>query len=77
MSFNISNKLVFIDSFLFPSSSLYRSVENLAKDYFKYLSQAFDCKVLGLVKWKGFFAYEYMTFFEKFKEDLPNKESVL
>ena len=39
MSFNINNKLVFIYSFQFLSSSLYSLVKNLGKNYFKYLSQ--------------------------------------
>ena len=46
MSFDISNKLVFIDSFQFLSSLL---------DHFKYLSQEFDNNVLDLVKQKGFY----------------------
>ena len=40
MSFNI-NKLIFIDSFHFLSSPLDSLVNNLGKDYFKYLSQEF------------------------------------
>ena len=40
MSFNI-NKLIFIDSFHFLSSPLDSLVNNLSKDYFKYLSQEF------------------------------------
>ena len=39
MSFSINNKLSFIDSFQFLSSSLDSLVKNLAKDDFKYLSQ--------------------------------------
>ena len=42
MSFSINNKLNFIDSFQFLSSSLDSLVKNLNKDYFKYLSQEFD-----------------------------------
>ena len=37
-SFNINNKLVFIDSFQFLSSSLDNLVKNLGKDDFKILS---------------------------------------
>ena len=70
MSFNINNKLVFIDSFQFLSSSLNNLVKNLGKDYFKNLSQEFDSDVLDLVKQKGFYPYEYMQFKEKF----PSKE---
>ena len=46
ISFSINNELSFIDNFQFLSSSLDRLVKNLAKDYFKYLSQEFDNKVL-------------------------------
>ena len=49
MSFNINNKLSFIDSFQFLSSSLNNLVKNLSKDDFKYLSQNFDGKELDVV----------------------------
>ena len=68
MSFSINNNLSFIDSFQFLSSSLDSLVINLGKDDFKNLSQEFDNNVLGLVKQKGFYPYEYMSDFEKFKE---------
>ena len=58
MSFNINNKLVFIES-----SSLDSIVKNLGKDDFKYLSQEFDNKVLELVKQKRFYPYKYMSGF--------------
>ena len=74
MSFSINNKLRFIDSFQFLSSSLDSLVKNLNKDDFKYLGQEFDNNVLDLVKQKGFYPYEYMSDFEKFKEQLPRKE---
>ena len=74
MSFSINNKLSFIDSFQFLSSSLDSLVKNLGKDDFKYLSQEFDNNALDLVKQKGFCPYEYMIDFEKFKEQLPSKE---
>ena len=74
MSFTINNKLSFIDSFQFLSSSLDSLVKNLNKDDFKYLSQEFDNNVLDLVKQKGFYPYEYMSDFEKFIEELPSKE---
>ena len=67
MSFNINNNLIFINSFQFLSFSLDSLVKNLNKDEFKYLSQDFDSKVLHLVKQKGFYLYEYMSDFEKFK----------
>ena len=74
MSFSISNKLRFIDSFQFLSSPLNSLLKNLWINDFKYLSQRFDNNVLDLVKQKGFYPYEYMSYFEKFKEQLPSKE---
>ena len=50
MSFNMNNKLIFIDSFQFLSSLLDSLVKHLGKDDFKYFSQEFDTKVLDLVK---------------------------
>ena len=50
VSFSINNKLSFIDSFQFLSSSLDSLVKNLGKDNFKYLSQEFDNNVLDLAK---------------------------
>ena len=52
MSFNINNKLAFIDSFQFLSSSLDILVENLVKDDPKYFSQEFNSDVLDLDKQK-------------------------
>ena len=74
MGFSINNKLSFNNSFQFLSSSLDSLVKNLDKDHFKYLSQEFDKKVLDLAKQKGFYPYEYMSNFEKFKEELLSKE---
>ena len=53
ISFTINNKLSFIDSFQFLSSSLDSLVKNLGKYDFKYLNQEFDNNVLDLVKQKG------------------------
>ena len=39
------------------------------------MCQEFDNNVLDLVKQKGFYPYEYMSDFEKFKEDLASKEN--
>ena len=77
MCFSINNKLGFIDSFQFLSSSLDNLDKDLAKDYFKYLSQEFDNNILDLdlVKQKIFYPYEYMSDFENFKEELPSKET--
>ena len=74
MNFSIDNKLSFIGSFQFLSSSLDSIVKNLGKDDFKYFSQEFGNKVLGLVKQKEFYLFEYMSDFGKFKEELPCKE---
>ena len=41
---------------------------------FKYLSKEFYNNVLDLVKQKGFYRYEYMNYFEKFKDELPGKK---
>ena len=68
MSFTINNKLSFINSFQFQSSSLNSLVKNLGKDEFQYLSQEFDNNVLDLVKQKGFYLYEYNSDFENFTE---------
>ena len=48
MSFSINNKISFIDSFQFPSSSLDSLVKNLSNGDFKYLSQEFDNNLLDL-----------------------------
>ena len=64
MRFTINKKLRFIDSFQFLSSSSDSLLKKLNKDDFKYLSQEFDKKKLDL----GFYPYECMTDFEKFKE---------
>ena len=74
MSFTINNKLSFIGSFQFLSFSLDSLVKNLSKDDFKHLSQKCDNSVLDLIKQEGFYPYEYMSDFEKFKEELASKE---
>ena len=61
MSFTINNKLRFIDSFHFLSSSLHSFVKNSGKDDFKYLSQEFHKNVWDLVKQKRLYLYEYMS----------------
>ena len=72
--FSSNNKLSFIESFQFLRSSLDSLVENLDKNDFKYLSQEFHNNDLDLFKQKGFYPYEQMSNFEKFKEKLPSKE---
>ena len=49
MSFNIYNKLNFIDTFQCLSSSLDSLVRNLEKDDFKYLTQEFDNEVFTIL----------------------------
>ena len=41
---------------------------------FKYFSQEFANDALDLVKQNGFYLYEYMSDFKKFKEEFPGKE---
>ena len=74
MSFTINNKLSFIDSLQSLSSSLRSLIKNSSKDDFQYLSQELDNNVLDLAKQKGFYPYEYMSDFEKFKQKLRRKE---
>ena len=65
---------IFINNLQFLSSSLDSLVKNLSNDDFNFLSQEFNNNVLDLIKQKGFYRYEYMSDFEKFKEQLPRKE---
>ena len=74
MSFNINDKLVFIDSFQFLSFSSDILVKNLDKNYFKCFNQEFYTNLFNLVKQKGFYPHEHLRGFEKFKEKFPNKE---
>ena len=74
MGFAINSKLSFIDSFQFQSASLNSLVKNLKKDDFKCLIQESNKNVLDLVRQEIFYPYEYMTYFEKFKEKLSSKE---
>ena len=73
MSSSINNKLIF-DSFIFLNYTLGSLVKNLSKYDVKYLSQECDNKITDLVKLKGFYPFEYMGDFDKFKEQLPSKE---
>ena len=54
MNFITNNKLSFIDSFQFLSSSLESLVKNFSKDDSKYLKEEYDNSVLYLVKQKNF-----------------------
>ena len=38
-----------------------------------YLSQEFDPNIFDLVKQKRFYPYEYISDFDKFREELPSK----
>ena len=38
------------------------------------MSQEFDKNELDLVKQKGFYLHEYVSYMEKFKEELPSRE---
>ena len=46
INFTINNKLSFLDSLQFLSSSLDSLDKNLGKNDFKYLSQEFDCNLV-------------------------------
>ena len=49
--------------------------KNLEKHDFKYFSQEFDNNVLDITEQKWFYNYGYSADFEKFKEELPYKET--
>ena len=51
-------------------------VKNLSKDDFKYLGHELYKNVLGLVKQKGYYSYDYMSYFENFKAELPSNRKV-
>ena len=74
ISFTFNNKLIFIGSFRFLSSSLDSLVKSLSKNDFKYLIQDFDNNVLDLIKQKWLYPNEYMRDFKKFKEEFPSKQ---
>ena len=72
-AFTMGQRLVFIDSFQFMSSSLASLVESLAPTDFKHLTNEFGERT-ELMKRKGVYPYEYMDSFERFEEDcLPTK----
>ena len=69
----LGKHLTFIDSFQFMSSSLEKLTGNLSS--FKYTSEKFKSKSeLDLMSQKGVYPYDYMDSFEKFDEQLPEKE---
>ena len=64
----VLNNFVFIDSMEFINSSLEKLVQNLSDNDFKYLTQEFGSKDLGLLKQKDPDPYEYMNSFKRFSE---------
>ena len=56
----------FIGSMQFMNSSLDASVNKLSHNGFKHFSHEFSDNLLGLVKQKGVYPYEYMDSFKKF-----------
>ena len=64
----LNKNLVFIDSMQFMNSSLEQLVTNLSDNDFKYLTQEFGFKNLGLLKQKCANPYEYMDSFKRFSE---------
>ena len=74
MSFIVSNKLGFINSFQFLSSLLDSLVKKIGISDFKYLNQESDNNVLELATQKWFYSYEETTDFEKFNEEVTGKQ---
>ena len=66
MSFTINNKLSFIDSFQFQSSSFNSLVKTLKMIF---LSREFDSNVLVPVKPKGFYYYKNMSILKSLKKN--------
>ena len=72
----IKNKIRFIDSFKFMSTSLDNLVNNLPDDAFNNLERYYKGEKLSLVKGKGVYPYEYMDSLERLDETkLPPKEA--
>ena len=75
LAFMLGQRLVFIDSFQFMSSSLSNLVNNLPAEAFKHTGQVFQGEQLSLMTKKGVYPYDYMNSFEKFEDSrLPKKE---
>ena len=74
MAFMLGNHLVFLDSFQFMSSSLYKLVSNLPRESLKYTSEMFKDNKLDLMARKGVYPYDCMDSFDKFNDKLPRKE---
>ena len=52
----------------FMNFSLDKQVKDFSDDDFKYLTEEFGSKKLGLLKQKGAYPYEYMNSFGRIKE---------
>ena len=70
----MGQRLVFIDSFQFMSSSLASLAQSWAPTDFKHLTHRFGERT-ELMKRKGVYPYEYMDSFERFEEDCLPAES--
>ena len=69
VAFFLNKNLAFIDSMQFMSFSLDKLVKILSDDDFKYLTEEFGSKNLGLLKHKGAYPDEYINSFERFNEN--------
>ena len=80
-SFNVNNKLIFINSFQFFSSLLDSLVETYGKNDLKYLCQEFDSNVLDLVEQKCFYPYVILNLslviVKILKENCKSKKSFI
>ena len=78
MAFYINNKLSFIDSFQFMSSSLEKLAGNLSEEGFIYTKEYFsDERQFQLMKEKVVYPYNYMDSVCKFNEvELPRREDI-
>ena len=79
MAFMLGNRLTFIDSFQFMSTSLDKLIYNLPKEACKYTSEEIkNGEMLSLLKRKGIYPYDYLDSFEKFDEtNYPQRMSFL
>ena len=75
MAFFLNKNLVFIGIKQFMNSSLYKLVQNLSDEDFKYLIEEFGSGNLKLLKQNGDYPYEYINSFERFNgEKLPARK---
>ena len=70
MTFMINKNLAFIGSMQFMNSSIERLVKNSSDGYFKYLTQEFVSKDLGLLKQKAAYPCEYTNSLERFSKTI-------